>query len=195
MTTIFRTDALRLIIEDQGGMASNNRFRVHLPNLAGTQKADGSTAQDIGNRRELTDLCTSARIPGKTLSVVERNVGMEQIKVANGYTLGDMNLTFYLTNAYTARKYFQEWMDCIVSPEPPYTAGFHSNYSKSLTVTQLDRVGDAVYTTELIKAYPTSMAEIDLNNQAQTAAIELTVSLTYSNYLVKSQSRVDPNDL
>jgi len=184
-TTVFRTDALRGIIEDQGGMASNNRFRVHLPNLSGTLKADGSKAQDIGNRRELTDLCTSARIPGKNLSVLERNIGMEQIKVANGYTLGDINMTFYLTNAYSARKYFQEWMDCIVSPEPPYTAGFHSNYSKSLTVTQLDRLGDVVYSTELLKAYPTSMAEIDLNNQAQTAAIELTVSLTYSNYLVK----------
>ena len=185
MTSIFRTDALRGIIEDQGGMASSNRFRVHLPNLAGTLKADGTKARDIGSRRDLSELCTSARLPGKTLSVADRTIGMEQIKVANGYTLSDMNLTFYLTNAYTAREYFQEWMDCIISPTPPFTAGFHSNYAKSLTVTQLDKVGESVHSVELIKAYPTSMAEIELNNQAQTAAQELTVSLTYSNYLVK----------
>ena len=177
----FSTDKLRGIIQDQGGIASSNRFRVHLPNLAGTMKADGFDAQDVVGRQDLGDLCTAARIPGKTLSVLDRNVGMEQIKVANGYTLGDATLT----NAYTARKYFQEWMDCIVSPTPPFTAGFHGNYAKSVTIHQLDKLGNTVYTTELIKAYPTSLAEIELNNQAQTAALELTVSLTYSNYLIK----------
>jgi len=181
----FSTDKLRGIIQDQGGIASSNRFRVHLPNLAGTMKADGFDAQDVAGRQDLGDLCTSARIPGKNLSVVDRNIGMEQVKVANGYTLGDVNLTFYLTNGYTARKYFQEWMDCIISPTPPFTAGFHANYAKSVTIHQLDKLGNTVYTTELIKAYPTSLAEIELNNQAQTAALELTVSLTYSNYLIK----------
>jgi len=181
----FSTNNLRSLIEDQGGIASSNRYRVLLPNLAGTQKPDGSRAEDTLGRSELTDLCTSARIPGKNLSVADRNIGMEQIKVANGYALGDINLTFYLTNRYTARKYFQEWMDCIISPTPPFTAGFHGNYAKSVTIHQLDKLGNIAYAAELVKAYPTSLAEIDLNNQAQTAALEFTVSLTYSNYLIK----------
>ncbi len=194
-TDIYKTQRLRSLLQDQGGLATNNRFQVILPNLAGTRKPDGNIAKDTNGRRDLTDLCTSARIPGKNLSLADRNIGMEQIKVANGYALSDVSLTFYLTNHYSARKYFQEWMDCIASPTPPFTAGFHGNYAKSVTIRQLDRRGTQVYTTELIKAYPIALSEIELNNQAQSAALELTVSLTCSNYLVKEVSSVDPNDL
>jgi hypothetical protein len=90
-----------------------------------------------------------------------------------------------LTNNYSARKYFQEWTETIASPVPPYTSGFHSDYAKSITVTQLDKLGNDVYSVELTKAYPTSISEVELNNQAQSAALELTVSMTYANFLIK----------
>lgn len=181
----FRTELLRGILNDEGGIASGNRFRVQLPSLSGIQKPDGTTATDVVRREDLRELCTAAKIPGKQINTVDRMIGLEQIKVANGFVLSEVNLTFYLTNDYSARRYFQEWMDCIVSPKPPFEAGFHSNYANSVTIMQLDKKGNTVYTAELIKAYPTSMTEIDLNNQAQTSALELTVNFTYSNYLIK----------
>ena len=186
MTKHFSTDTLRATIMSQTGLASPNRYRVQLPLLSGTILANGNRINnDVTNREELGQLCTTARIPGKVLNVVDRNIGLEQVKVANGFTFSDANLSFYLTNEYSARKYFQQWMDCVVSPLPPYTAGFHGNYAKSIIIEQQDNFANVIYTVELIKAYPTSIAEIDLNNQAQTAPLELTVSLTYSNYIIK----------
>jgi hypothetical protein len=185
----FSTDTLRSTIIKQNGLASNNRYRIVLPRLSGNIKADGNVInKEPADREDLGTLCTSARLPGKVLSVVDRNIGLEQIKIANGFTFSDANLSFYLTNEYSARKYFQEWMDCVVSPKPPFTAGFHSNYAKRITIEQMDRDSKVIYTVELIKAYPTSISEIDLNNQAQTAALELTVSLTYSNYIIKDNT-------
>jgi hypothetical protein len=187
--TSFSTDNLRETIFSQKDLASPNRYRVELPDITGTIMPSGDRVSGKGNavadRIQLGQLCTTARIPGKNISVVDRNIGLEQVKVANGYTLGEIGLTFYLTNKYSARNYFQQWMNCIVSPTPPFVMGFHANYAKDLQVVHLDRNGDEVYRVQLIKAYPTSISEMDLNNQAQSAAMELTVSLTYSNYFIK----------
>ena len=183
----FSTDTLRTIIGDQKGLASNNRFRVNFPTLSGTPKPDGSTATDPVTTRELSSLCTAARIPGKNYNLMERGIGMEQLKVINGFTFSEVAFTFYLTNDYSARKYFQEWTETMSSPLPPYRVGFHEDYAKSITVHQLDRSesGTPVYSVELTKAYPTSISEVELNNQAQSAAIELTVSMTFANFLIK----------
>lgn len=187
----FKTDTLRSLINDQRGIASQNRFSVILPSLSGTPKPGGGNATDPIPPREMNLLCTAARIPGKNFSLLDRQIGMEPIKVVNGYSSSDVSLTFYLTNDYSARKYFQEWSECIVSPSPPYSAGFHADYAKSVTVIQLDKGnlnvpdGEKVYEVELVKAYPTTITEVELNNQAQGAALELTVSFVFSNYLIK----------
>lgn len=182
----FSTDALRTLIQEQNGLASNNRFRVIFPDISGTVKPGGGVAKvDANSPRALSSLCTAARIPGKNFNLVDRAVGMEQLKVVNGFTFSDVAFTFYLTNNYSARRYFQEWTETISSPTPPYTAGFHGNYSKSVSIAQLDKLGEPVYTVELTKAYPTSISEVELNNQAQTNALELTVTMTFSNFLIK----------
>lgn len=185
LTTIFNTDAFKKILDDAEGIASSNRFRVTLPPIDRSLKADGTTLTDRTNLRDLALLCTAARIPGKNISVVDRNIGLEQVKVGNAFNYGDVILTFYLTNDYSARKYFQNWLDCIVSPTPPFNAGFHSNYAKSVTVQQLDKLGKVKYEVEMIKAFPTTMTEVELNNQAQSGALELSVSLTFSHFIVK----------
>ena len=181
----FSTDNLRSTVHAQSGLAAGNRYIVQLPSLAGTQLPGGGSARDVADRQALSTLCTSARIPGKNFNLLDRQIGMEPVKVANGHTLGDVSLTFYLTNDYSARKYFQEWSECILSPEPPYLMGFHGDYAKSVYIEQQNRLGERVYRCELQKAYPINISEIELNNQAQGAALELTVTFTYSNYLIR----------
>lgn len=180
----FSTDQLRSLVEKERGAAAPNRFRCILPRIGGTQKADGSAAQMFGTVEELNTLCTASRLPGKNFSVVDRNVGLEQIKIANGHTLGDVTLTFYLTNSYNVKKYWQEWSECVMTPVAPFTMGFHKNYAKTVEVQQLNKVGEVVYAVKLRNAFPTTFTEIELNNQAQGQALEFSVSLTYSNYEV-----------
>ena len=54
-----------------------------------------------------------------------------------------------------------------------------------MTVQQLDRLGEVKYEVELIKAFPTTIREVELNNQAESATLELSVSLTFSHFIVK----------
>lgn len=178
----FSTEKLRGLLNAEKGLASNNRYRVFLPSINGTPKPGGGSASYTGNTEDLSNLCTSAVIPGKQILTVDRGIGIEQLKVGIGHSLPEVSLTFYLTGTYSAREYWQEWMETIVSPQPPFTAGFHEDYSKQVTIEQVDKMGAKVYGVKLTKAYPTGLSEIQLNNQAQGAALELTVQLSYSNY-------------
>ena len=129
-------------------------------------------------------LCTTAQMPGKQVNIMSRQIGSDIRSVANGQTFTAVNLTFYLTNSYSIRKYFQYWMDCVMSQNTnePMVAGFYNNYVRPVKIKQMDRNDKLIFTTELIEAFPTQMELVQLNNQAQTTAVEMTVSLAYRTY-------------
>ena len=176
----FSTDTLRGLL-GADGLASPNRWMVVLPPLTGkTKVSGGSPGQYSAN--DLNVLCTSARIPGKTIRTIERPMGPVTTRAAVGFDPGEANFTFYLTHNYTVRRYFQDWVDCVVSSVPPYNVGFFDDYKADILVEQLDKKGSYSYITKLKDAYPTNIAEIELNNQAQQAALELTVTIAFKDY-------------
>jgi hypothetical protein len=178
----FKTDDLRALIDAENGVASASRWRVILPKITGDVKPSGGTVRTQFEPKDLNLVCTAVRLPGIDVVVVDRNIGMVPQKVAVGKTVNPVSLTFYLTNKYTARKYWQEWMETIVGSGVPYTAGFLQEYGKQVKIQQMDTNGDVVYTVKLEEAYPINLSEIELNNAAATAAAEFTVTLQYTNY-------------
>lgn len=184
---MFKTEDLRALLNKENGLAANNRFKVELPNIAATcRKPDGSTPSNPYSREDLAMLCTAANLPGKQFTAFDRQLGIENLKVAYGHTFSDVSLTFYLTGSYSLRDYFQEWAECVISKEPPFEAGYFDDYAtnNTVTITQLDKNEGKIYGVELRKVYPTSVGDISLNNQAQGGPLELTVTLAFSNYVV-----------
>ena len=194
----FNTEKLRSLIDEKGGLAAPNRFAVVLPDV--TQMiSPNALSERLGpvDPEDLNLICTSAQLPGKQLNVVSREVGIGTKSVANGQVFTAINLSFYLTNRYDIRKYFQHWMNCVVSQDEKDAmfAGYYRNYVKDVTVHQLKRKSDsfdndkngksqAAYSVTLIDAFPTQMELVQLNNQAQSAAMEMTVSLAYKTYKI-----------
>ena len=177
----YRTDALRGLLMSEDGLASNNRWLVILPPINGKSKVGGGSCGNY-NTNDLNLMCTSARIPGKQIQTIERRVGVVGTKVAVGFEPGEAAFTFYLTHKYTARKYFQDWMDRVISRQPPYDVGFFDDYKEDVLVQQQDKTGTHVAITKLKDCYPVNVSEIELNNQAQQAAVELTVTIAYKDY-------------
>lgn len=180
----FKTDELRSLLDVEKGVASPSRWKVILPKISGDDKPGGGTVEWQGTINDMNLVCTAARLPGIDVVTVDRNIGMVPQKVAVGKTNTPVSLTFYLTNVYTSRKYFQEWMETVVGTGAPYTAGFLGLYGKDVTIQQLDKIGEKVYEVKLQQAYPINLSEIELNNAAATAAAEFTVTLQYTNYTV-----------
>ena len=186
----YNTEKLRSLIGAQGGLASPNRFMVLLPTIASMIPPTAAAREKLQpiDPADLSLICTSAQIPGKQINVMSREIGVGTKSVANGQVFAAVNLSFYLTDDYVARKYFQYWMNCVVSQDlgVPMYAGYYENYVKDVNIYQLPRGSDsiskAVYAVTLVDAFPTQMELIQLNNQAQTTAMEMTISLAYKTY-------------
>jgi hypothetical protein len=184
----FAPDRFRGTIMAQLGMASASRWQVEWPKINGMVFPVQGSTSDFSNSEDKNLLCAAAQIPGKTVSVGYREMGGERVPYATGQDFPQAQFTYYLTNSYEMRHYFQEWMNAVMhQPLKPSStkhtfAGYHSNYVKDVKVTQYTRDGRRVYDVKLIDAFPVSLSTIDLNSQLQTAAHEFTVSMAYTNY-------------
>ena len=220
-------DRIKSNINQRGGIARPNNFLVELPSLPGFDRANDN----------LNILCRSATIPSKQILTTDRRIGMEFEKVAYGYAVDDVSMSFLLTNDYYVRKYFDTWNKLIVG-ENNQVAAYKSNYQKRVVIHQLRNsipssstsitIGDkatglafpffqnivnnvlnnaisntinsitgtalsqspinatlSTYSIELIDAFPTTIGQIDFNNE-QDGILELTVDMSYTNFKRRS---------
>ena len=112
-------DNLKSTVASRGGIARPNNFLVELPSLPGFSRASDP----------LNILCTNASIPSKQILTTDRRIGMEFEKIAYGYAVDDVSLTFLLTNDYYVKRYFDRWKDFIINEDG--TVKF-DNYGKGL---------------------------------------------------------------
>ena len=188
-----------------GGLARNNQFLVTLPSLgAGIPAlsslgslggAVGSVLGFLGNRN-MNILCRTAQIPGKQVLTHDRRIGMESQKVAYGYAVEDVTLTFMETSTLPIRRYFDTWRSLTLN-EAEQTAAYKRDYQKRVIIHQLAQpvpiagfsisnlipatILVSTYSVELVNAFPTTMVAAEYNND-QDGFIETTVQLSYTNW-------------
>ena len=123
---------------------------------------------------------------------------MEFQKVAYGYAVDDVSLTFYTLNDYGTRKYFDSWRNVILN-EDGNIAGYKKDYAKDVKIHQLRKPiknigasagpikvniglgGGSVYSVRLKDAFPTTIQAIELNNDLD-GLVQVTVQLSYTNW-------------
>jgi hypothetical protein len=173
-----------------GGLARSNQFLVTLPSLGA-----GGIIGFLG-ARNMNILCRSASLPGKQTLTHEKRTGMKLEKVAYGYAVDDVTLTFLETSTLPVRSYFDQWRSLILD-EDGQTAAYKSEYQKRVVIHQLAMpvpiaalpvfnrlpidVQASTYSVELINAFPTTMTGIDYNNEAD-GFVETTVQMSYTNW-------------
>ncbi len=182
-------EQLKSQISKGGGLARPNQFLVELPS---------------GDSRALNILCTRASLPGKQILTHDRRINMQFEKVAYGFAVDDVSLSFLLTNDYSARSYFDNWRKKILNEES-LTVKYKTEYQEYVRIHQLKRpifginrdvnlgplnfsidlnLGeDSIYSVELIDAFPTTASGVEFSNDLD-AVSEMTVSLSYTNWRV-----------
>ena len=185
----FAPDRFRATITNGLGLASASRFEVTFPNISGMKKVSGGSVNDKSTSDDRNLLCVAAQLPGKSINTITRGTAFENTPIAAGHSLPPVNFTFYLTNVYTMREYFHRWMQCVTShAEVDASAkygnhsGYFKNYVKDVKIVQYTRNARKAYSAKLVDAYPTEVSVIELNSQAQTAPLEITVSMAYRTY-------------
>lgn len=182
-------EQLKSQISKGGGLARPNQFLVELPSA---------------DSRALNILCTRASLPGKQILTHDRRINMQFEKVAYGFAVDDVSLSFLLTNDYSAKDYFDNWRKKILDEET-LTVKYKTEYQEYVRIHQLKRpifginrdvnigplgfnidlnIGeDTVYSVELIDAFPTTTSGVEFSNDVD-AISEMTVSLSYTNWRV-----------
>jgi hypothetical protein len=172
------------------GFARSNAFQVILPSLS---KYDS---------RELNVLCTNVNLPGRQIMTQERLIGIKGRKMPNGFASDDISMTFYVMNDFTIKEYFEEWQNKVINQDT-FEIGYPSTYAQQVTITQLKRGmaldlpidkffgfnidldirtrDSASYQCRLLDAYPTTMNQIELNNELD-GLVQLNVQLSYRNW-------------
>ena len=201
-------DELKALANTKLGFARPNRFLVTFPtSFGGSGGILGSVLGllNLGgggaSGRELNILCSNTTLPSKITLTSERRIGMEFQKVAYGYAVDDVSMTFYLMNDYGVKEYFDAWRNTAIPEEGgnAFTSNYKSSYAKSITIHQLRQPlkgfskqvgpirfglglgGGSVYSVELLEAFPVATSAIELNNELD-GLVQLTVTFAYTNW-------------
>ena len=201
-------DELKALANTKLGFARPNRFLVTFPtSFGGSGGILGSVLGllNIGgggaSGRELNILCSNTTLPAKVTLTSERRIGMEFQKVAYGYAVDDVSMTFYLMNDYGVKEYFDAWRNSAIPEDGSnaFTSNYKSTYAKSITIHQLRQPlkgfsrqvgpirfglglgGGSVYSVELLEAFPVATSAIELNNELD-GLVQLTVTFAYTNW-------------
>ena len=186
----FAPDRFRATMTNNFGLASPSRFEVEFPKITGIVKPNGGDIHDKTSSEDRNLLCVAAGMPSKNVATVNRGYGIENQMVATGHSFPEVSFSFYLTNTYSMREYFERWMQTCTSAGPDETqyVGYYDEYSKyDIKVRAYTRNGRRAYTVDLINCFPTSCNTIEFNSANQTAAHEMTVSIAYRTYKTKQE--------
>jgi hypothetical protein len=215
-------DELKGMASSKLGFARSNNFLIELPRLdkssakggllggltenlqAFIPAVPGLTKDSMPNSRELNTLCKGASLPSMQILTTDRRIGMTYEKVAYGYAMPEITVSFNMLNDYSVKNYFDEWQSQIF--EMGYgengaltkqVVGYKDDYAYPIKIHQLRKLqigfsanlgpisgnigfgGGSVYTLELIKAFPTQISEIAFSNEMD-GLVEMSVTFSYT---------------
>jgi len=186
---------LKSTIAKKGGLAPSNRFNVifappavsllnlNVENIIGSVISGNFNAGNLLNDpRDISILCKSVTLPGRTLSTFEHDHDRQQNKYPYTFIDEDVTMTFHLTNDYYMRNMLEQWQSGIFNTES-YVTGFKNDYSVDVIIQQLNQKNIPVYGVKLEKAYPISYESITLDNSSENAVNEMSVTFAYNKFV------------
>lgn len=132
----YNIEQFKAQLSKERGLAMSNLFVIELPSLNGARKVNGEVIKGYP-ASEFNLLCSTSSLPGRQILTQDRQIGMTLQKNAYGYAVDDLSLSFYVTNTYRLKTYFEDWMSLAVSNEPPYEAGYYKDYIRDVKIHQL----------------------------------------------------------
>ena len=175
--TIFSIDKLRTKI---GGFAKGNRYNVTFSNLpAGLSAAVNENLQY---------LCESVSLPTKGIASNAHDVYGPPREIPYRETFTEAALSFILDDAFTVKRFFDEWQKKIINVETG-NVNYWNNFVATINITRLSNdatsFADAtdMYKIELREAYPSAVGEIALGHTQGGEILRLSVTFKYRKWM------------
>lgn len=108
-----------------GGMAMGNLYKIFLPPIG-------------GDAREMNLLCKATSLPGRQILSTEKQMGLYTSKMAYGYAVDDVTLTFHCLNDMKIRNYFETWQNLAVNQETQ-EIGYFNDYTHPVIIQHIKK--------------------------------------------------------
>ena len=107
-------EQLKSALISKNGIAVTNQYSVEMPSSVGITKTTKLSGLDP---RDANILCKNVSMPGKQIMTLDRQMGIFNEKIVNGFAVDDVSMTFYALNNYGIKKYFDSWRRVMVGEE------------------------------------------------------------------------------
>ena len=132
-------------------------------------------------------MCKSAALPASTVGTVELPFRGRVLKVPGDRTFESWTATFYMDDAFKLRGAYEKWIDLTNRVDVNMSDAKIDDILESVTVTQLDKFGDAavgkglvgIRTYELVQAFPVSVSQVSVAYDNNDSYEEFDVEFAY----------------
>ena len=183
-------------LTSKNGIAAANQYRVELPRFSGASS------------KTLDVVCKEVNMPGKQILTLDRQMGIFQEKIANGFAIEEVTMVFHVLNDYGVKKWFDSWQKKIVGDSGSGNGfvAYKKDYVKSIKIHQLrkpiarfgfdlgpldinfDAFGSTIYSVELLEAFPTTLTSIALSNDPD-GLVEVSITFSYTKWITVKDER------
>ena len=170
--SVYSVEKLRSVA---GALAKGQRYAVTFPKIPA-----GLPSATVG---KLPYLCESVSIPTKSLAGVPHELYGPPREMAYRETFTEAVLSFIVDDAFTVRKFFDEWQTKIINPTTN-NSNYYDDYVGTIDIKRLgnestDLTSFPAYHVELIEAYPSLVGEILVGHAQGNEILRLSVSFKY----------------
>jgi hypothetical protein len=173
MATPFNISSFRGAL--QGGGARPNLFRVLIP--------------DPFMGAAFSYMCKGGSLPGSDIGTVEVPYFGRNVKLPGNRTFPEWTATVINDENFTVHQRFIDWMADIDSHEPNLQTGTQAPGGGLVTDITIDQMakegGTPLKSIQLVNAWPSSLAAIDLAWDSNDAIEEFTVTFQYDLWEVR----------
>lgn len=130
-------------------------------------------------------LCQDVQFPGIGISFEEsKEKSNRPTKVPTGENSEDISLTFLLDKSYTARNFFEDWKNQIITSQAggEFTVGYFDDIKRSFEIWQLDAMQSPTNGILIYDSYPTTISTIDFSSTSENTIGTFNVTLSYQYY-------------
>ena len=170
--SVYSVENLRSVA---GSLAKGQRYAVTFPKIPA-----GLPSTTVG---KLPYLCESVSIPTKSLAGVPHELYGPPREMAYRETFTEAVLSFIVDDAFTVRKFFDEWQTKIINPITN-NSNYYEDYVGTIKIMRLKNeatnlFSDPAYHVELVEAYPSLVGEILVGHAQGNEILRLSVSFKY----------------
>ena len=176
--TIFSVDKIRAAAVE---FAKGNRYNVTIipPTILAQNSALSKTQF----------LCEAVSLPTKGIASNAQDIYGPPREIPYRETFTEAALSFIVDDAFTVKRFFDEWQTKIINPENGNVANYWTNFVGTINISRLSNdattFNDAVdkYKIELREAYPSAVGEIALGHTQGNEILRLSVTFKYRKWM------------